>query len=299
MLGWLLSARHQIETLAVRAFVSILKRLSPDLSSLLVGKAVRFIGPLLKRSHRADENLKLIFPELRVSGRKHIIREMWENVGRIAGEYPHIETILSDRKRIRLSGMNDVKAALVGHKAALLLSAHFGNWEMTLAAGRAAGLTQANVYRPVDNQGLDELLVSLRGDVASGGLIAKGDGNMRQMMRALKDGISIGMLVDQREDRGVLIPFLGKEAYTLHGPALLARRMNVPIFLGVARRREGVNFEVECRHIPAVRTEDAEQDAIATTRAINDQLSEWIKAEPEQWFWFHNRWRLTRKRSAE
>ncbi len=249
------------------------------------------IGPLHKRSKQAHRNLARVFPDMHANARTDTVREMWRNAGRVGAEYPHLDGLLADPGRVTFEGLDDVQKALGSHKAALLLSAHYGNWEMTVAAGRFLGLTQANLYREAKNPHVEALMQSFRSKTVAGGWVSKGDGNLRDIMRLLRDGVSVGMLVDQRENRGVLAPFLGQQAWSVHAPALVARKMNVPIFVGVAQRTKGANFIVKCQHIPVRRSDDSAADVLATTCAINDQLSTWIREDPGQWLWFHNRWR--------
>lgn len=272
-------------------FFKFLEFLPPVVSSRACGYIVELVGPFTKQTHIAQRNLESIFPEISKSDRDRIIRGMWRNIGRTVGEYPHLRKIIHGQGYIRLVGMEQVKAALEDHKAAFLLSAHYGNWEVTSAAGQSIGLSQANLYRKTKNSTVDAVMRAYRSPTAPSGFIAKGDGNVQTMVRLLKRGTSIGMLVDQRERRGIVVPFLGRDAYTVHAPALIARRLGVPVFLGRAYRTGDLKFTVECRHIPIPTTNDPHEDVLSATKTLNDIISGWICEYPDQWLWFHDRWR--------
>ncbi len=276
--------------LLINPLIGFMRMLSPDRASAFGGRVMGRIGPHLSRNRIALANLARIFPEMEPDERHRIARDMWVNWGRVLGEYPHLPTILRNPDRVELVGMDEVRATLGDKKSAFLLSAHYGNWEATTVAGRSIGLVQANIYQPVKDPYLDKTLRQMREVTASGGLIEQGDGNIRTMSRLLKGDVSIGLLVDLRETRGIKVPFLGIDAYTVHAPALLARRLGVPVYVGRATRTHGARFRVECRHVPAPNTADWEADAIAMTTQINQIFSDWIVEKPEQWVWFRRRW---------
>lgn len=276
--------------LLINPLIAFIRLLTPDQASAFAGWIMSHVGPRLSKNRIALDNLSRVFPEMPPKERSRVARQMWANWGRVLGEYPHLPQILKDPRRWEIFGLDEVNATIGEDKAAFLLSAHYGNWEVTIVAGRTVGLLQANIYQPVKDPILDATLRQLREVTASGGLIEQGDGNIRTMSRLLRRGVSVGLLVDLREERGVKVPFLGINAYTVHAPALLARRLGVPIYVGRAIRTHGAHFRVETRHVPVQKTDDWEADAIATTAAINQVFTEWIMERPEQWVWFRRRW---------
>ncbi len=250
----------------------------------------RLVGPWQSRNRRALANLELTLPNFTARERRAIARGMWGNVGRIVAEYPHLARIMADPSRVRLVGLDECAAAIVNGKGGFLLTAHYGNWEITTLAGRRLGLDQHNIFREAKNPLIDALIGRLRASTVTGGMLTKGPGNLRAILRLLEDDKYIGMMVDQREKKGLALSFLGQPAMTLHAPALMARRLGAPIFLGRARRLRGARFELECVVVQVDRTENWERDVETTTQRINDILSRWIIEAPQQWFWFHQRW---------
>jgi Kdo2-lipid IVA lauroyltransferase/acyltransferase len=278
------------EYVAVWTTLKLLGLLPVDWASAYGGFVGSLVAPLLPRNRRALANLALVFPDLPARERRRIARGMWSNVGRIVAEYPHLARIMSDESRVRVVGLDECAAALVEGKGGFLLTAHYGNWEITTLAGRRLGLDQYNIYREAKNPLVDALMGRLRAATVTGGMLSKGPGNLRALARLLEQNKYIGMMVDQREKKGLPLSFLGQPAMTLHAPALMARRLGAPIFLGRARRLRGARFELECIVVPVDHTQDWEKDVETTTQRINDILSRWIIEAPQQWFWFHQRW---------
>ena len=97
--------RHRLEAWPLIGLFKLFSLLSVDLASAVAGKSVRYIGPLLGRNKRAEDNLKQVMPQLSRKERRQILRGMWENIGRIFGEFPHIVEILNDPDRFRFEGI--------------------------------------------------------------------------------------------------------------------------------------------------------------------------------------------------
>jgi KDO2-lipid IV(A) lauroyltransferase len=287
---WLKDASHRLQYYGVLLLYKLFSMLPVDTASQIGGSLARIIGPLLSSHKRALGNLRAVFPAMTDAEIAAIARQMWDNSGRVMAEYVHLETIMADPGRVTIIGLDRCAAHMAGKKSGFALTGHYGNWEVTALAGRKLGMRQVSLYRAAKNPYVDELVAARRRKTVSGGLLAKADGNMRAMMRLLSQGHYIGMMVDQREDRGLTLQFLGRPSNTVHAPALLARRGNLPIFIGRARRTKGAYFELECLPVPVDITADWERDVQTTTQKLNDILTSWIIESPEQWFWAHRRW---------
>ncbi|MDE8350094.1 MAG: hypothetical protein POG74_11560 [Acidocella sp.] len=288
--GWFKNANYRLQYYVVLLLYRLFAALPVDTASHIGGWLGRAIGPLMSSHKRALANLRSVMPDKPEAERRRIARQMWDNAGRVMAEYIHLETILADPKRVTITGLDACAAHMDGKKSGFALTAHYGNWEVTTLAGQRLGMSQVSLYRAAKNPYVDELIASRRRKTVAGGLLAKADGNMQAMMRLLNAGHYIGMMVDQREDRGLTLSFLGRPSATVHAPALLARRRNVPMFIGRARRTKGAYFELECVPVPLDITEDWQKDVASNTQKLNDILTAWILETPEQWFWAHRRW---------
>ncbi len=284
------SIQYRIEAFFVIAVLALLGALPIDMASAIPGKLMRFVGPRMKRHSRVMENLVRFMPELSDEERNRSALTMWENVGRVFGEIPHTRKIIEDPERFRYVGMEEAVHGLAEDMAAVLVSGHFGNWELSLAPSVALGRRQISFYREIKNPVLEKRLKRYRQNICTGELVAKGADSMKRAMEAAKKGSFIGMLVDQRESQGIDAPFLGVDAKTNHAPALLVCRYNIPLLAGCVIREKGAHFRIECMRLPVSLSGDKKADVQAITGQINDLIGGWVKTHPEQWLWSSRRW---------
>jgi len=170
-------------------------------------------------------------------------------------------------------------------------------WPPTCDGQRPVG-----IYRRINNPFVDRFLLKIRERMYPGGLLLKDGLSAPKLINLIKEGAHVGILCDQRERRGIVVPFLGLPAATMALPALLAHRLDVPLVAGRVIRRPGVRFRFECVTIDLPRTGSLKDDVREGMERINALFSDWIREYPEQWMWTHRRWDLvevTRQREAE
>jgi len=267
------------------------RRLGLDRASALGAALFASVGPRTSNHRRAVNNLTLAMPDLSNATRTTVLDQMWRNLGRVAAEYAHLPQLLSEPGRVTFEGMDKCLAVMREGRGGFLLSAHYGNWEMANAFGRHLGLRQANFHRPLANAGIEKLYLDCRAGTVTGPLVPHSDKTLELAVRLIKGRSYIGMLVDHKVNEGPRLPFVGRLAHTNPLPAILARRLRVPILVGRVIRLEGAHFRFECQPVDVERTDDRRADVLTTTRRINDVLSDWIREQPEQWCWVHNRWK--------
>jgi KDO2-lipid IV(A) lauroyltransferase len=122
-------------------------------------------------------------------------------------------------------------------------------------------------------------------------MFPKGTRGAVKMARAIKNNEAIAMLIDQKMNDGIAVPFFGVDAMTAPAIAQLALRYDLPILPAYVLRKGGAHFEAHM--FPALKYEktgDTEKDTLTIMTAINTMLEGWIRAHPEQWFWVHRRW---------
>ncbi len=125
----------------------------------------------------------------------------------------------------------------------------------------------------------------------NGGLFTKGLKTPGRIMEWLRDGNAIGMLVDSREGRGIPVTAFGRPTLANPFPAMVARRLGIPLIAGRPSRLPGSRFRLELVEIPVPVTDDPKADVAAATQALTDQLDAWIRERPGEWMWVQNRWR--------
>ncbi len=288
----------------VSLLLGLLGRFDPDRASAFCGRLLRRVGPWLPQHRVGRENLRAAFPDKDAVWIEAILRGAWENLGRVAGEYVHLgrmwdlDPARPDAGRIIV---DPAAIALFGQlrddgKPALIFAAHLGNWELPALAAPAHGLDSAVVYRMPNNRAIADRIIAIRQGLM-GRLIRSRPEAVFEMARALEQGGHLGMLVDQHFSRGVEIDFLGRKCWANPTIARLARQFDCPVVGTRSIRLPGNRFRVEgTAPLDLPRDADGKINVAAATQAINDIVAGWVREHPEQWLWFHRRWRQARPR---
>jgi len=278
----------RLEAGLVHALFRLSRLAGPDLASAVGGRIARFIGPKLGTSKRARRNLARFMPELDEAARERIVAEVWENLGRTAAEYPHIAYLAAHRVEIR--GMEHGAAAHARGKSLIFISGHFANWEVMPPIVKRWGLSLHIVYRALNNPLVDELIARCRGEGAASAIPKSFEGAKR-VMKLISMNEHFGMLLDQKQNDGIAVPFFGAPAMTTPVPAIFAQRFGVALLPIQIERLGGARFRVTAH--PAIDIPDSgdrRADTLAIMTAVNDRLESFVRANPGQWLWLHKRW---------
>lgn len=289
--GWLVD---WLVALPVRVAFHLFARLPPARASALGGALARKIGPWLGISSIARRNLARAMPELDAAARERIVVGMWDNLGRVAAEYPHLATldIHAADSQVQVLGLERIDAARDDGVGAIFVGAHYGNWELLGLAAGQRGLPLTLVYRAANNPYVEALVQHARSRAkGAGAYVPKGAKAARASIAALGQRQHLGMLVDQKMNDGIAAPFFGRDAMTAAAPAELALRLNLPVIPARVERLGGFRFRLTVEPpLPLPGSGDRSADVRALTAAINARIEDWIRARPDHWFWLHRRW---------
>lgn len=279
------SLAERLQAAGAALFFSLFRALSLDAASAVGGALGRAIGPRLGVSKRARRNLKAALPALSPPEIEIIVRGMWDNLGRVMAEYPHLARmrVYPPNDRFELRGVEHVEAAVAAGRLMIFISGHIANWELGPLAAVQYGLPVALIYRALNNPLVDAMLARMRG--GSGELLPKGAVASRGAIAALREGKHLLLLVDQKLNDGIPVPFFGRAAMTAPALARLAQRYDCVVLPTQVERCGGARFRLTV-HPPL----DISGDAAAVMTRVNAILEDWIRARPEQWLWLHNRW---------
>lgn len=285
--------RHVLEWGALQLLVASLSRIGLRRASGWMGAFARRIGPLVRRKHNiARRNLRRAFPDWSEAQVEQTLRDMWENMGRYVGELPYIASMSADdfRAIAEIRGEEHLLAAK-SCDGSLFFSAHMANWELGAKASWACGVPFAIVYRPLNNPLTDRMASNYRDRYQLRGLPKTAVGS-RELLKTLRDGDPVAILIDQKMNTGVPIPFFGHEAMTSPAIADLAVKYGHPI---IPTRVERLGHEPKFRITfePPVHWEptgDAKADAITIMEKLHGIMEGWIREHPGHWFWVHKRW---------
>lgn len=291
------TAGHRIEYGLMRVFLRFFRLLGVDRASAFSGRALRFIGPKLRSiSRRGENNLRLIYPDWSDEKVRAVIADVWENLGRTAAEYAHLDRFHVDGEapRIISEGVENILPVFDDPGRAVFVSGHFANWEISGITANQLGLRFGVIYRALNNPLVDDFMIAKRARVTTRRQIPKGLAGARPMIDLLKEDISLAFLSDQKLNTGgIEVPFMGRPAMTAPAAARIALRFGLPIIPISTERLDGARFKVTThRPIPFEPSGDLPADVAALTILINEALEKDIHARPGQWLWFHRRWTM-------
>jgi len=287
-----------VEAGAFGAFLGISRLLSPERASTLGRRIFRAIGPRLDKTRIFRRNLTLAFPEKSPGEIEALIREIWGNLGAVLAEYPHLRAYATagEPERFEIVINNDSPVFQHNGKAAVFVTAHLANWEITLAAAIRLGLPVSVLYTPLQNPWLDRMLYKARARM--GVNLLPRDSGIRTLVRELGNGRSIGLLVDQRVDSGEPVPFFGLEMNTSTTPARLALRYHCDLIPVRIQRLGNARFRAtfESPITPTAGITDEHEKILDMTRQLNELFESWIRRQPEDWLCSKRRWPKDAKR---
>jgi KDO2-lipid IV(A) lauroyltransferase len=281
--------RWLAEASLVYAIYGLFRVLPTGAASALGSWIARLLGPFTRGQAIALKNLSLAMPELDQAGRTAILHEMWNNLGRTMAEYAHLGRF-GGPPRVEVIGAEHVQAVIASNRPAIFFAGHLANWEVPAMTVKANGIELPLVYRAPNNPYVDRLIRHARLPVTRT-LIAKGGTGSKALIRLIKEGRSIGMLVDQKMNDGIAVPFFGRPAMTADAMVRLAQRYGLPLHPVQVERMRGACFRVTIHpRLDLGSTGDGTKDTLAAMTKINALLESWIRFHPAQWLWVHRRW---------
>ena len=247
----------------------------------------RVIAPVAGYRNRVRRNLAMIMPDLPKAEVERIAREVPDNVGRTLIEIYSGPEFIARAASLPLKGAG-VAALDEAHRAnrpVLLITGHFGNYDASRAALIARGYRVGALYNPMKNGYFNEHYVRAISQIGTP-LFQRGRKGMADMVRHLRSGGMLGLLIDQHMSHGAELTFFGHRALTALSAAELALKYNalvVPTY-GI-RQADGLSFEV------VVEAPIPHGPAEAMTQALNDSLEHLVRQNLGQWLWIHRRWK--------
>jgi Kdo2-lipid IVA lauroyltransferase/acyltransferase len=281
----------------VKYLLAVLRRTDPDRASDFCGAVARRLGPLVPAHRVGRANLRAAFPEKDDAWISETLRGAWENLGRVAGEYVHLGTLWDydiahpNTGRIVTDDAPLFVAMRDDGKPALCFAAHLGNWELPAVMAAAHDMPSAVLYRMPNNKAVAREISRIRAPLM-GRLIRSRAQAPLEMAAALERGEHLGMLVDQRFSRGVDVTFFGRHCKANPSIARLARQFDCPVVGIRVIRLPDHRFRIAAEG-PFELPRDAagRVDVQRSTQLITSVIERWVRENPDQWLWFHRRWR--------
>jgi len=283
-----------LEALVLRVLWWLVTPMPLDWASAAGRRLFALLGPRSTKQRHVLANLETAFPDLGRGEIERLAVGVWGNVGAVTAEFAQLQKLTDEgrnRGRIEIVAADPAGKGLAIDTPCVFVTAHCANWE--LAAYAAQQLTGALdvVYTPQDNPYLDRLIQRQRGALGCG-FIGKVNA-VRAMLKSLKSGRSVGLLVDTRVDEAPLLPFFGVDANVTTTPAWLALKTGCPIVPVRVERIRDARFRITLHpalHVVREQGETAEQAVSRTMRAVTLMVESWIRAHPADWMCTKRRW---------
>lgn len=222
-----------------------------------------------------------------------VARQVFCNIGKTLIEFLRLPILSAEALRALcgLEGMQHLRTALAAGKGAMIVTAHYGSWELLAARLIIEGVPLSVVARDADDGATNAFINRIRAQC--GYHVIPRQSAPRQVLEALRRNEVVAILIDQNTTvGGRFVPFFGRMASTVTGPAQFALRTGAALLPGFAHRL------ADGRHIGRIdppltlfRTEDREKDILTITTHLTAMVEAQVRADPTQWFWIHDRWR--------
>ena len=281
--------RYFFEALVVYILFAVFWCLPAKTASNLGGRLGRVIGSKLAMNRRVKRHLQMALPEMDEKRQERTVKEMWENLGRIFAEYPHLEKL---SKQAEIQNLEKLEPYLNENKPMIFIGAHIGNWEingmvMLSQLNKSVALT----YRPPNNPWVDRLLQKLRTLNGRIEALPKSSEGGRNMMKILKQNGRLGILIDQKYNEGIVTEFFGHAAMTNPVFVQLAQKYDCSIIPVRCERIRETQFKITIYDEIKTKDENGQPFQVETVvKQAQDLIESWIKESPEQWIWLHRRW---------
>jgi KDO2-lipid IV(A) lauroyltransferase len=282
------------------ALLSVLKLFPADGAINFADRLLRWIGPKTRRHTLTLTNLRNAFPEKSQGEIEAIALESWGNMGRLAAEYVFLDRLFdfdpqSDKPgRVEVSGIPQFVELRDNPRPFIVFTAHTANFEMLPVAGAAFGLDVTVLFRPPNNPYIAEKVFEFRSK-RMGHLVPSHAGSSFTLARKLEAGAPVGILVDQKFNKGLSTKFFDRDVKTNPLLAKLVRQFGCEVYPARCIRLPGNRFRLELEPAVTIPLKDnGAVDVEATAQMLNDKVEQWVREYPGQWLWYHDRWNIKR-----
>ena len=284
------SLRERAENAVLMAAIALALRLPLARRVAFMGwLAQHLLAPLSGARGRVRANLAHVMPELPEAEIARICRGVTNNIGRTMIEIFSGDDFVqaSARMPVEGPGLAALESARATGRPVILVTAHLGNYEAGRSALSARGYPIGALYMPMANAAFNRHYVAAMARFGEP-LFPLGREGLAGMLRHLRDGGMLGLLIDHHTEHGETLDFLGKPARTALSAAEMALRHKALLIPGYSiRQPDGTSFRIVLEEpVP-------HGDPVTMTQALNDSIAARVRAHPEQWFWVHRRWKNT------
>jgi len=281
---------------AVRLALAVIGRL-PVRAAARLGEAFGGVAFHLVAGERrkALESLAVAFPEKTEREREAIALSSFRHLGRSTFEnacLPKLDHSLNPRIEWPAADRQRLEQAVRRGRGVVLVTGHVGNWELLAQFLIQSGVDGVTVAKELSDPRLTALLDDFRAQGGVRSLWRGADGTAKSILRALRSGQVIGILIDQDTDvQSVFVPFFGQLAATPRAAADLVLRTSAPVVTAFCQREQDGGYRVSIEEVAFDPTGEREADVVSLTAKLTSRIEDAIRRAPEQWVWMHRRWK--------
>ncbi len=295
--------KRRLRTQLIRALLAVFGALSWKRAGALGEWLGRLAYRLAaKERQKALKSLAVAFPEKSPQERERIAKDAFGHLGRAALELANVRE-LDRAPDLFIDWPAEDRAALERAlsrgRGVVFITGHVGNWELLARRVALAGHPAQSIARETSDRGTTELVEKFRLEGGVRSIWRGQEGAARQMLRALKAGEILGLVIDQdTKVQSLFVPFFGVPAATPRAPADLVLRTGAALMVGFCQRQHSGRYLLTMKELEVTPTGDREADARGLTERLSLEIENAIRRHPEQWVWMHQRWK-TRPSAAD
>ncbi len=270
----------------LKILVSILPNFVLNLLALITARITFY----LNKKHRKiiDINLKICFPQKEPKEREKIALKIYQNFAKFGLDCIENQNSTKEKilKKVHFDNEELLKNALNSKRALILTTAHYGNWELCALAYAAKFGAMSIVSRALDSTAMDKILSKNRTQFDM--QIINKKGGLKKMIKALKEGRTLGILTDQdsSENESMKVKFFEKEVNFLVGASVIAKKMDALLLSAFIYQKDG-KYHIKCFEIQDSREKSSEELTLYQAKCCEEM----IKFKPDEYFFFHKRFK--------
>jgi len=290
-LGWVQNLLWRIEASMLAGMLHIFSRLRIERASRIGKALLAWLGPVSPKHKLVLDNIDIVCPQQEQAMRTRIASDAWREVGALFGELAQFPSIVrSPHEYLQVESKCDLDPYRQRKRAGVFVSAHIANWELLLLVFTLERIPALAFYAPLQNPHLARLLTGIRAE--TGCLMHNRDASLKPVIRHVRDGGSVGTMIDVRIDGGLKVPFFGHDMQVSATPARLALRYGCDLIPYQCERLADGKLRATI-HEP-VSTEGLVGDETAKLRELSErllrQVEDWVRASPTSWLMTTRRW---------
>ena len=285
-----ISIRYLLEFFLFKIIIFLLFPFSKKMSSKIISKSFMFLGRFSKYNQIAKDNCKLVFPNLNEKEITKIVNNSWQNLGHNLFELTFLNKLLKEKNTIEIKGLEILKKIRKENLPVIFFSIHSSNWEVCVPFLDQNDFKTGAIYRHINNNFFNKYVYKQRTDALKtkdSFYTPKGKVSAKEILEGVINNKNIFLLVDQKDSAGTEVNFFSKKVKTQTGFLKIARKYNLKIVPMRNIRLPNNKFQITFEQ-PLLHDNDEVNDDRKMLE-INSIIENWIRQNPDNWFWQHKR----------